>query len=64
MILTALVDCIDPIQAEPEYRIDEKQLDLFYVTSSTGKQIPLSTLVTIEQVMVLTILLIQFIKIS
>ncbi|AZQ60693.1 efflux RND transporter permease subunit [Flammeovirga pectinis] len=38
------------VQAEPEYRNDEKQLDLFYVKSAKGAKVPLSTLVNVEKI--------------
>lgn len=38
------------IQAEPEYRHDEKGLDLFYVKSKSGAKVPLSTLATVEKI--------------
>ncbi|AZQ64668.1 efflux RND transporter permease subunit [Flammeovirga pectinis] len=37
------------IQAEPEYRVDEKQLDLYYVSTENGDKVALSTLVTVEK---------------
>lgn len=38
------------VQAEPEYRNDEKQLDMFYVKSKSGANVPLSTLVNVEKI--------------
>lgn len=38
------------VQAEPEYRQDEKSLDLFYVKNKEGKPVPLSTFVTVKNV--------------
>jgi HAE1 family hydrophobic/amphiphilic exporter-1 len=36
------------VQAEPEYRQNEKSLDLFYVKNKDGKSVPLSTLVDVK----------------
>lgn len=38
------------IQAEPEYRVDEKQIDNFFIRNKDGKMVPLSTLVTIKPI--------------
>lgn len=38
------------IQAEPEYRVDEKQLSNFFVPNKNGDMVPLSTIVKIEPV--------------
>jgi HAE1 family hydrophobic/amphiphilic exporter-1 len=37
------------VQAEPEFRQDESQLDLFYVRNNQGENIPLSSLVTVRK---------------
>ncbi|MEQ8711838.1 MAG: efflux RND transporter permease subunit, partial [Cyclobacteriaceae bacterium] len=36
------------VQAEPEYRQNEKGLDVFYVKNASGEQVPLSTLVEVQ----------------
>lgn len=36
------------IQAEPRYRMDEKQVNMFYVKSKDGTMVPLASLVNIE----------------
>lgn len=36
------------VQAEPEYRQDEKGLELFYVKNKTGASVPVSTFVTVK----------------
>ena len=38
------------IQAEPEYRISEDKVNLFFVTNGEGKQVPLSAFVTIKDI--------------
>ncbi len=38
------------IQAEPEYRLSETGIDLFYIKNSQGKSVPLSTFVDIREV--------------
>lgn len=38
------------IQAEPEYRVDEKQISNFFVMNKEGRAVPLSTIVTIRPV--------------
>ncbi len=38
------------IQAEPEYRISEEKINLFFVKNSEGKQVPLSAFVTIKDI--------------
>ncbi len=38
------------IQAEPQYRVDEKQLNNFFVMNNLGQKVPLSTIVTIRPV--------------
>lgn len=38
------------VQAEPEYRQDEKQLSLFFVKNSQGEDIPLSSLVSVSKI--------------
>jgi HAE1 family hydrophobic/amphiphilic exporter-1 len=37
------------VQAEPEFRQDESQLDLFYVRNNQGENIPLSSLVSVKK---------------
>jgi HAE1 family hydrophobic/amphiphilic exporter-1 len=37
------------VQAEPEFRQDESQLDLFYVRNNQGENIPLSSLVSVRK---------------
>jgi len=36
------------IQAEPKYRLDEKQVSMFYVKSKDGTMVPLASLVNVE----------------
>ncbi len=36
------------IQAEPEYRVDEKQINMFFVKNKEGKSVPLSAFVDVE----------------
>ena len=38
------------IQAEPEYRINEEKINLFFVKNSNGDQVPLSAFVTIRDI--------------
>ncbi|MGM0426548.1 MAG: efflux RND transporter permease subunit [Thermodesulfobacteriota bacterium] len=38
------------VQAEPQYRIDEDQIDFFYVNNSEGESVPLSTFVNIRNI--------------
>ncbi|MCZ6471475.1 MAG: efflux RND transporter permease subunit [Gammaproteobacteria bacterium] len=38
------------IQAEPEYRINEEKINLFFVQNSNGDQVPLSAFVTIRDI--------------
>ena len=38
------------IQAEPEYRVDESQINKFFVPNKDGEMVPLGTIVTIEPV--------------
>ena len=38
------------IQAEPEYRVNEKQINNFFVMNYIGEKVPLSTIVTIRPV--------------
>ncbi len=38
------------LQAEPEYRYSDKELQLFYVKSSEGKMVPLSSIARIEDI--------------
>jgi HAE1 family hydrophobic/amphiphilic exporter-1 len=38
------------IQAEPEYRINEEKISLFFVKNSNGDQVPLSAFVTIRDI--------------
>jgi HAE1 family hydrophobic/amphiphilic exporter-1 len=38
------------LQAEPEYRFSDKELQLFYMKSSEGKMVPLSSIARIEEV--------------
>ena len=38
------------IQAEPRYRLNQKQLNLFFVKNSDGVSLPLSALVTVEDI--------------
>lgn len=38
------------LQAEPEYRYSDKELQLFFVKSSSGKMIPLSSIARVEEV--------------
>jgi HAE1 family hydrophobic/amphiphilic exporter-1 len=38
------------IQAEPEYRINEDKIDLFFVKNSNGDQVPLSAFVSIKEI--------------
>ena len=37
------------VQAEPQYRQNEEQLNLFFVRNASGEDIPLSTLVTVRK---------------
>ena len=38
------------IQAEPEYRINENKINLFFVKNSNGDRVPLSAFVTIKEI--------------
>jgi HAE1 family hydrophobic/amphiphilic exporter-1 len=38
------------IQAEPEYRLDEKKVNLFFVKNSAGQSVPLSAFVKISEI--------------
>ena len=38
------------IQAEPEYRLDEKKVNLFFVKNSAGQSVPLSAFVRINEI--------------
>ena len=38
------------IQAEPEYRINENKINLFFVQNGNGEQVPLSAFVTIKDI--------------
>jgi HAE1 family hydrophobic/amphiphilic exporter-1 len=38
------------LQAEPEYRLSEEDMDMFFIKSSEGKMIPLSSIATIENI--------------
>lgn len=38
------------IQAEPEYRVSQKGVNLFFVTNGEGEQVPLSAFVTIKEI--------------
>lgn len=38
------------IQAEPEYRVNEKQISNFFVVNNNGNKVPLSTIVTVKPV--------------
>jgi len=38
------------IQAEPEYRLNENQIGLFYIKNSEGKSVPLSAFVSIKEI--------------
>ena len=38
------------IQAEPEYRVSEDRVNLFFVSNSEGEQVPLSAFVTIKDI--------------
>ncbi len=38
------------IQAEPEYRLNEEQIDLFYVKNRKGNSVPLSAFVSIKEI--------------
>lgn len=38
------------IQAEPEYRVDEKQISNFFIKNKDGNMVPLSTLATIRPI--------------
>lgn len=38
------------IQAEPEYRVDEKQIDNFFIKNNKNEMVPLATLVTIRPI--------------
>lgn len=38
------------IQAEPEYRVDEKQIGNFFIKNDKGKMVPLATLATIRPI--------------
>lgn len=38
------------IQAEPEYRLDDSKLGMFYITNRDGKKVPLSSFVTTKEV--------------
>ncbi len=38
------------IQAEPEYRVDESQINNFFIKNSAGKMVPLATIATIRPI--------------
>ena len=38
------------IQAEPEYRVDEKQINNFFIQNNKGEMVPLSTIATIRPI--------------
>ncbi|MBW2607795.1 MAG: efflux RND transporter permease subunit [Deltaproteobacteria bacterium] len=38
------------IQAEPEYRLNEDQINLFYIKNGEGKSVPLSAFVSIKEI--------------
>ena len=38
------------IQAEPQYRLNEDQINLFYVKNSAGESVPLAAFVSIEEI--------------
>ncbi|MFT4754584.1 MAG: HAE1 family hydrophobic/amphiphilic exporter-1 [Salibacteraceae bacterium] len=38
------------IQAEPEYRVDENQLNNFFIKNNTGEMVPLATLATVRPI--------------
>ncbi len=38
------------IQAEPEYRVDEKQINNFFIKNKEGNMVPLSTLATVKPI--------------
>ena len=38
------------IQAEPEYRVDEKQINNFFIRNNDGKMVPLPTIATIKPI--------------
>ncbi len=38
------------IQAEPEYRVDERQISNFFIKNNVGKMVPLSTIATIKPI--------------
>jgi len=38
------------IQAEPEYRVDEKQLSNFFIKNNEGKMVPLGTIATVKPI--------------
>jgi len=38
------------VQAEPQYRLKESQVELFYVNNSQGTSVPLSAFVNIENI--------------
>jgi len=38
------------IQAEPEYRLKQEQIDLFYIKNNRGQSVPLSSFVTIKDI--------------
>jgi hydrophobic/amphiphilic exporter-1 (mainly G- bacteria), HAE1 family len=38
------------IQAEPEYRVNEKQLSSFFVKNNDGNMVPLNTMVTVKSI--------------
>jgi HAE1 family hydrophobic/amphiphilic exporter-1 len=38
------------IQAEPEYRINEEKINLFFVKNSKGERVPLSAFVTVKEI--------------
>jgi HAE1 family hydrophobic/amphiphilic exporter-1 len=38
------------LQAEPDYRLNEKNMDLFFIKNNEGKMIPLSSIATVENI--------------
>jgi HAE1 family hydrophobic/amphiphilic exporter-1 len=38
------------VQAEPEYRLNEKQVNMFYIENSAGDSVPLSAFVSIQDI--------------
>ena len=38
------------IQAEPQYRVDEKQINNFFIKNNAGKMVPLATIATVKPI--------------